>query len=174
MGSPGLLGRRPQAIPGRIAGVEVEHVDDRTPVAQAGDPFELGHRGLGRMTGQEGEGAQPVGCECVELLDGPVVPRRVARGLQVRLGDGQGQRDGTVDDRGPHPVEVHVLQPQLRIADPEAVVLEAGPADGAERLELVPRGQSAAAEDTIVADPHRIALAGHHPWAPFDQVLRQP
>ncbi len=80
----------------------------------AGNPLELGHRRLGRVAGQEREGAEPIGSEGVELLDGPVVPGRVAGRLQVRLGDGEGQRDGTVDDRGPHPVEVHVLQPQLR------------------------------------------------------------
>ena len=64
--------------------------------------------------------------------------RRVAGRLQVRLGNRQGQRDRTVDDRCPYPVEVHVLQSQLRVADPEPVVLEAGPAHGAEHLELVP------------------------------------
>src|ERR1035441_3706414 len=104
------------------------------------------------MTGQEREGAEAIRGECVELLNCPVVPCRVTGGLQVRLRDREGQWDGTVDDRGPHPIEVHVLQPQFRVADPESVVIEAGAADGTEDPQLVPLGNSAAAQDAVVAD----------------------
>ena len=131
-GQAGGLGRRPQPVPRRIAGIEVEHVDERAPVPEARTAFELGHRRLGRVAGEEGECAQPVGGRGVELLDGPVVPGRIADVLEVGLGDRERQRDGAVDHRGPDPVPIHVLEAQLRGAGPEPVVLQAGPPDGAQ------------------------------------------
>ena len=84
---PGLLGRRPQPVPGGIAGIEVEDVDDRAPVTLVGDALQFRGRRL-RGCGWGGtRDTEPVGSEGVELLNGPVVPRRVADVLQVRLGD---------------------------------------------------------------------------------------
>ena len=46
-GQSGGGGRRPQAVPGGIAGVEVERVDDGPAVTEAGAPLELRRRRLG-------------------------------------------------------------------------------------------------------------------------------
>ena len=50
-GQAGLLGGRPHAVPGRIAGIDVEHVDDRAPVPLRRDPLELGDGRPGELPG---------------------------------------------------------------------------------------------------------------------------
>ena len=110
----GAAGRRPQPVPGPIADVDREDVDDGAAMTEVGAAFELGCGGVRRVAGQEREDAQPLGRDRVELLHGPVVPCRVARRLQLGVGDRQAERERSVDHRRGEPVAVHVLQAQLR------------------------------------------------------------
>ena len=61
----GLLGGRPEAIPGGIAGIDGEDVDDRAPVTLLRDSLELGDGRLRRGRGQEREGTEPVGSKAL-------------------------------------------------------------------------------------------------------------
>ena len=94
IGMPASAGRRPQPVPGPIADVDVEDVDDGAAVTDAGAALELGRGGLRRVAGQERQHAEPVGRGRVELLGGPVVPGRVARRLQLGVVDREAERRG--------------------------------------------------------------------------------
>src|SRR5581483_454947 len=107
--------------------------------------------------------------------DRPVVPRRVAGVLQLRVGDGEPECDGTVDDRDPQAVAVHVLEAQLRVAGAVAVVLDAGPPDRAEVLRGGdPARHPAAAEHAVITDPHGPAVALLDPRPAVREPAREP
>src|SRR5207249_6657006 len=111
----------------------------------------------------------------VELLDGPVVPCRVAGALERGVADREAEGERAVDDGGPEAVEVHVLDPQLRVARAVAVVLDAGPADGAEALRQRAVGRpSAPAQHAALTDPDRLVVAADDPRSAFALVLWKP
>ena len=134
-GEAGVLGGGPQPVPRPVAEVDVEDVDDRAAVAELRAALQLRRRGLGRVAGQEREHAQPIGSDRVELLDRPVVPRRVAAVLQLGVDDREPERERSVDHRGRQAVAVHVLQPQRRGTGAVAVVVDAGAPDRAQALQ---------------------------------------
>ena len=125
--------------------------------------LQLRDRRVRRVCRDEREDAQPVGRDHVELLDRPVVPRRVAVVLQARVVDREPERERSVDHRRREPVAVHVLQAQLRGARPVPVVLDPGAADGAEAPEQrAVAWVAAAAEHAVLAHPHPVAVALDH------------
>ena len=130
----------------------------RWPIPAAA--LELGRGGLGRVGGQEREHAQAIRGHRVELLDGPVVPRRITGALQRGVADRQTDRERPVDHRGPQVVAVHVLETQLGSAGAEAVVLDARAPDRGELLQQLPvRTGPAGAEHPVLAHPDVLAVA---------------
>ncbi len=159
IGRPVCSRRGPEPIPGGSPRSMSNDADDRAAVPARRASLQLGGRSLRRVAGQEREHAQPIGSDGVELLDGPVVPRRVTGALQLGVVDRKAERERSVDHRGPQAVAVHVLEPQLGSAGTEAVVLDAGAPDRAQLLrDLAVRRDAAAAHHAVLAHPDRLAV----------------
>src|SRR5437773_1826885 len=127
------------------------------------------------MAGEEREHAEPVGRDRVELLDRPLVPRRVARGLQLGIADGKAERERSVDHGRRQAVAVEVLEPQLGRAGAEAVVVNARAPDRAELLgDVAARRDPAAADDAVFAHPRRVPVVGDDARTSLGQRARQP
>ena len=170
-----MLSGGPEPVPGGVAEVDVERADDRTAMSARRTSLQLRGRGLRRVAGQEREHAQPIGSDGVELLDGPVVPRRVTGALQLGVVDREAERERSVDHRDPQAVAVHVLEPELGRAGTEAVVLDAGASDRAQLLrDLAVRRDAAAAHHAVFAHPDGLAVPRHDVRTALGLVAWQP
>ena len=167
---PGLSRRGPQAVPLRVAAVDLEAVEQRAAMPGGRGAFQFGGGGFGRMVRQHGQRGEPAWLIRVEI-GREVVPGAPTPLFQRSIGNGQTEHRRTVDDRREQAVAIHIDEPLVGLRRTQAIVEQPG---ATERTVSAARGQAADTDDVAVDHPTGLPVGGHHPRCALVVGDRQP